>query len=74
MYRCWRFIKKYSKQCDVWLLTDGSQGRNSEQSPYDIKQIRKQEFLKEMAELDIVHYRMFNIEVAHYHKYLDCFK
>ena len=65
-------LKKYSKQCDVWLLTDGSQGRNSEQSPYDIKQIRKPEFFKEMAELDIVHYRMFNIEDGTLSQHLDC--
>jgi len=64
-------LKKYSKQCDVWLLTDGSQGRTSEQSPYDIKQIRKQEFLKEMVALDIAHYRMFDIEDGTLSQHLD---
>lgn len=65
-------LKKYSKQCVVWLLSDGSQGRNPEQSPHDIKQIRKQEFLKEMAELNIIHYKMFDIEDGTLSQHLDC--
>ena len=65
-------LKKYSKQCDIWVLTDGSQGRKSEQSPHDIKQIRKQEFLKEMEELNIVRYRMFDIEDGTLSQYLNC--
>lgn len=65
-------LKKYSKQCDIWVLTDGSQGRKLEQSPYDIKQVRKQEFLKEMEELHINRYRMFDIEDGTLSHHLNC--
>lgn len=51
----------FHNQCDVWLLSDGCQGRG-DKSPIEIREKRKQEFLDEMRYLQPHDFRMFGLE------------
>lgn len=55
-------LLNYPKQCDVWLMTDGSQGRTNKYTKKQISEIRMKEFISEMQHLGVNDYRMFGIE------------
>ncbi|MBE5871396.1 MAG: hypothetical protein E7294_09075 [Lachnospiraceae bacterium] len=54
-------LLRYASQCDVLVLTDGRQGQG-DVAPEQEKEIRKQEFEREMAWLNVHSYRMLDIE------------
>lgn len=51
----------FHNQCDVWLLSDGCQGRG-DKSPFEIRKKRMQEFADEMQYLQPHNFRMFGLE------------
>lgn len=64
-------LLRYSRQCEVVVLTDGRQGQG-DTAPEKEKQIRKQEFIKEMKRLHIDRFRMLDIEDGTLLSHTDC--
>lgn len=54
-------LSLYSKQCEVWVLTDGRQGQGDTPSDKEIK-IRRSEFEEEMQMLQITDYKFFDYQ------------
>lgn len=69
-------LSLYGKQCDVWLLTDGSEcGGLSGKEKDEIVNIRKREFESAMTLAEVNSFRMFNINdgTLSFHTHtLDC--
>lgn len=66
-------ISVYPSQCDLLVLTDGRLGQG-DVAPEEEKQIRKNEFLKEMQLVQIKNYQMLDIEDGTLMQHTDCLK
>lgn len=64
-------LQRYAKQCEVIVLTDGRQGQG-DTAPEKEKQIRKQEFMNEMKQLNVGSFRMLDIEDGTLLAHTDC--
>ena len=64
-------LLKYSRQCDVIVLTDGRQGQG-DVSPIEGIKIRRGEFMREMESLDIKSYKLLDIEDGTLLSHTDC--
>lgn len=66
-------LSLYSKQCEVWVLTDGRQGQGDTSSDKEII-IRKTEFENEMQMLKITDYKFFDYQDGTLMQNRDCLK